>query len=221
MTNIPKKLTVNPLGTDIYAGNVAVVNKINQLIDYLESKQTTHVCNCCKEDVNKASKGECHKLLGLECDICGCRWIRTPEEAGAGLKEYCPICVTNHDKKFNPPESKGECSEIPCTHCTYGNPSCQICHKNPPEHEEEWNRLNDLIHDAIYGGVVRGVDVIQYVNDNFVSKEKIKNIRVDERKRIIEEAKGLLGYKCGRKDCDAQLKTLIFILENQKAGLGD
>lgn len=31
--------------------------------------------------------------------------------------------------------SKGECTEIPCTHCTYGNPTCKICHTNPPEHE--------------------------------------------------------------------------------------
>lgn len=42
--------------------------------------------------------------------------------------------------------------------------------------EDEWKELSDLIHDAIYGGEVRGVDIIQHINKRFVSKEKIKRV---------------------------------------------
>lgn len=48
MTNIPKKLEPT-----LETGMVDLGNKINEIIDCLESKQTTHVCNCCKKDVSK------------------------------------------------------------------------------------------------------------------------------------------------------------------------
>lgn len=81
MTNIPKKLSARYYGAVDFSwlkkykdemvpnaeAHEEVINKINELIDYLESKQTTHVCDCSKKDENK-SKGECSKC-GVEYPI--------------------------------------------------------------------------------------------------------------------------------------------------------
>ena len=44
----------------------------------------------------------------------------------------------------------------------------------------------------------------------------LQQAREEERERILGMAKQLLGYQCGKKDCDAQLKTFIDLLTKDK-----
>lgn len=78
--------------------------------------------------------------------------------------------------------SKGECKlEHPeCATCKYFGDNCGN-HTNPPEHEEEWSDLGDLLGNYRVApqtdqSLVKKThqDILDYIKDNFVSKEKIK-----------------------------------------------
>lgn len=244
MTNIPKKLELkykdhkflSDTSYEVPPTNKELMEKINELIDYLQAKE-------------EASKGECHKLLALECSLCGCRWIRTPEELEAGLKEYCPICAPNHDKKINPPqheESKVHHSKILPFDVkipkgatgikVYGAGEeflGQEDYTPPPEHEEElvgaiargWchTSTSNKVMDTELAKAI-GDEVRYHINKFYVSKEKIKREAGETIKRLVtyrdrtisDDESWTAGYKYAIEDCIYRVESLL-----ESLGLGD
>ena len=167
--NLPKKLNTwtktKKIGEDylvLWESVVEIKQKQDEIIDYLSDKE------------------EASLEAGLK--------INVGEEASKGE-------VKSDDSKTNEPDYTH------CGHCgvKFGdedNPELHDIHcwnskSHPPQQEEspkedEWKELSDLIHDAIYGGEVRGVDVIQRVNEKFILKSKV-NKAIDGRLFIRPE----------------------------------
>lgn len=206
MTNIPKKLELKykdhkfipNLSYEVPPTNKELMEKINEYHDYLQAKE-------------EASKGEC------EC----CKSVvfekTTPLEKCVDCGHLC----SNHSL----PETKGECMRAGwCDSCDtiHKSPFEDGRYKNPPEHEESWEKeIRDenwdtengimtkqayLRHGRKIGTATTPLKVemiIDYIKANFVSKEKIK--------RAIEQAADCAPGTRGRT-LDAISKSL---------GLGD
>lgn len=190
---IPKKLDSIWNKATVYhdmARTDVFVDKINELIDYLQAKEeaskgilTEKQFNeialqgfeWAKEDEaarkSKASKGDFDRGFDE-----GEKFGRISERMYPASKGQCKcrchiesvnICCDECLEKHNPPESKGGCS-CECHGAKENTPSpCQHC-LIPPEHEEspKEDDLKDYIETDYF--------LQKYIKDNYVSKEKIK-----------------------------------------------
>lgn len=132
MTNLPKKLgnPPTPPETEFEMGMIILVNKINEILDYLQEE---------------ASKGECKCGYQTQANVCSVHNL--PESKGECLcspkdryaDQKCPV----HGVKQDPlqhEESKEECKHsksLSCDKCVINDSKSQLKEESPKEDEEE------------------------------------------------------------------------------------
>ena len=196
---LPKKLdmTLDSKTQDWMYPVSQIAFKVNQIIDYLSDKEK---CKYCKV-------GNWVVVDGDNCSHCGRDVVNGEEASKGGCKHQRQYSVGSDDWKCadcgkDCPKHQAHPPQQEESPKASDNPWLDKAHKmrlqaeeimdkvnariNESPKEDEWKELSDLIHDAIYGGEVRGVDVIQRVNEKFILKSKV-NKAIDGRLFIRPE----------------------------------
>lgn len=188
MKQLPSRLEYYPGGT-----LNLLTDKINELRDYLSDKEKGQVSlrrgiDKSRKSDKEVSKGECPHCDGKHMD----GYTHSPKT--------CSICKV----VSNPPqqeESRGGCDKcggLPFKHKEWcGKP--QLKEESPKEDEvEKLFKIIEKHGEGTSEGYIYWEswadepqslkqELAGYINSRYVSKEKIKEIRLDERKKLLKE----------------------------------
>lgn len=137
-----------PKKLDKLASTEELIVWLNELRDFLQAK----------EEASKPHKKNCKFMASAGYEACDCK------EASNG---ECPHCDEKHMDGY-----------------AHNPKTCFMCRDNPPEHEDEWEKEFDNKFPAMEWFDIpndlspqeASLEVKAHIRDNFVSKEKIKNL---------------------------------------------